>query len=131
MAATGDVLYCKIFVDAEDRPTLNSILADVLRGKADKTGIDFSSCQVVVRRSDDFDPRLAGDPEGFPYYQYILDIEPRAGVDPRMYIHFVGRILEALWVHELRAVAAADFEELLPRRGGYNSAVPRRDRSQT
>jgi len=36
-----------------------------------------------------------------------------------LYVAFVAQLLEGIWNLGCKAVAACDFEDLLPRRGGY------------
>lgn len=112
-------LYCKVFVDADESPgAVQGILGTIASASRSAMSID-------VRRNDDFDRdrRLTND--GFLFFRYYLDVDPASGVPRTSYIVAVAELLEALWRNGCRAVAACDFEDELPRRGGYNPRLPR------
>lgn len=41
-------------------------------------------------------------------------------VDNSIYILQISNLLKELWNAEFKAIVSSDFEELLPRRDGYN-----------
>jgi hypothetical protein len=86
----------------------------------DLYAVESPTCEIGVQGNDEFDESLTGGADGFLYYPFILDIEPRAGVPKQAYITTIGRLLEYLWSKDMKKVAAARFEDALPRRGGYN-----------
>ena len=75
---------------------------------------------IDVRRNDGFDIIRRNDPDGFLYYRYYLDIDAVPGQQRVAQVALVEQILECLWEHGYAAVAACDFEDELPRHGGYN-----------
>ncbi|MFM1652488.1 1,4-dihydroxy-6-naphthoate synthase [Brevibacillus sp. B_LB10_24] len=113
-------LYCKLFVETKmDRAALVRFLAQTVTGTENRSTIVSPWGEMDVMMNDDYDEERAADPhDGFLYYRYYLDIEPAEDADPREYIKGIARMLEALWESGAKAVAACDFEEELPRKGG-------------
>ena len=118
-------LYCKLFVDIDDisREGLQALLVECLGDQvksADRWSIAGLLFAIDVRRNDGFDIIRRNEPDGFLYYRYYLDIDAESSQPRADQIAPVAQILECLWEHGYAAVAACDFEDELPRRGGYN-----------
>jgi hypothetical protein len=113
-------LYCKLFVETQlDRAALVRFVAQTVTGTENRSTIVSPWSEVDVRNNDDYDEDRAADPhDGFLFYRYYLDIEPVEDADPGEYILSIAQLLEALWKSGAKAVAACDFEEELPRKGG-------------
>lgn len=121
-------LYCKIYVDADIgfREMVDEIKR-AMNAQTDKWGAIYALlAAITVRRNEDFDEIHRDDPDGFVCYRYYLDVSAVTGQTPVGQIAVVSRLLQYLWVLGYRAVAACDFEEQLPKRGGYHPDVPRR-----
>jgi hypothetical protein len=114
-------LYCKIFVDTDSEPQrLVDLIARILSAPHDRWTVNTTLCEIDVEKNEDFDQaRRSQSPDGFLHYRYYLDIEPIAGADRAAYVESIGQLLNRLWDSGCRAVAACDFEEDLPRGGGY------------
>ena len=56
---------------------------------------------------------------GFLYSRYYLEIEPKENIKQEEYISDIAMLLEKLWSLGYKAICASDFEEELPRKGGY------------
>lgn len=114
-------LYCKIFVDCQySREQLVELIANSIPGKIDHPSVVAAEYEVDVRINEDFDSNKRKEfPDGFLYYPFYLDIEPFKEVEQKIYQESLSRLLEALWNQNCKAVTACDFEEELPRRGGY------------
>jgi hypothetical protein len=126
----GRNLYCKVFVDTTfPVGDLARMLGRHFGGVVQNTWVDLPLCIVGVASNDDFAVGRVNEGDGFLFYPVILDIEPVAGGEPAHYVAFIGDVLEFLWSNRMRAVAAADFEDDLPRRGGYNPDAPRESAS--
>ncbi|HEX5156555.1 MAG TPA: hypothetical protein VFW17_05005 [Ktedonobacterales bacterium] len=118
-------LYCKLFVDADDisREDLQALLVECLGDqvqRADRWSIDGSRFAIGIVRNDEFDIIRRNEPDSFLYYRCYLDIDAVPSQPRADQISLVTQILECLWKHGYAAVAACDFEDELPRRGGYN-----------
>ena len=77
-----------------------------------------SSCvHFDVERADEHDPVRAREwPGGFLYFPYRVEAGPKRAVE---------RLLPLLWDRGIPAVAACDYEDELPEKGGYKSrAIP-------
>jgi hypothetical protein len=115
-------LFCKLFVDAEcDKNELVSRLAEITNGAAEHSSVVTKWCEFnVVRNSDSDERRTNSEQGGFLYFPFFLEIEPSDGVEHGVYVTGIGSLLTNLWNSGIQAVAACDFEDELPLKGGYN-----------
>jgi hypothetical protein len=115
-------LYCKVFIDAGcEHEELVQRLAGLIGGTTDGRWISTAWGNFHVVRNVAFDDdRRDAEQDGFLYFRYFLDIEPSAEVDQNGYITQIGTLLASLWHSGIPAVAACDFEDKLPSKGGYN-----------
>ena len=129
-------LFCEIFVDTErSKDALEQLIAALLDARVERHGFATTivgpGYDLDVHRndrvlaSDDTQPRQAHDFVEWPYY---LEIEAAAEQTRPAQIAVIARLLHGLWEAGLGAVAACDFEDELPRRGGYNPDQPRTQR---
>lgn len=120
-----DQLDCKIFVES---PMRRDELARTLLGRIqssvefDLTGsvLRYSFAEVEIRNNEDAcSDRAADFPDGFLYFRYCLEVY----VDPTSQekISLVSAILKTCWENGWPAVAACDYEQVLPELGGHNS----------
>jgi hypothetical protein len=119
--ANNENLYCKIYVDANiPRDELIRIVARLLGGTIDRTTVSTSYSELDIMKNEDFDETLRKTfPDGFLHFRYYVDIESLPGQQRAAQIALVANLLEHLWSLGFQAVAACDYEEQLPRRGGY------------
>jgi hypothetical protein len=113
-------LYAKIYVGGE-RERVESLLALALNADVAGQGhtLEFGPVAVDVRRNEDYDPRrFAATYDAFIFAPTYLDVTAEPAVTREAMVEATRRILEALWTSKLIAVAAADFEDELPHRGG-------------
>jgi hypothetical protein len=120
-------LYCKIFVNgAPTREDLLQLVARTVGGTIEFHTAIAAGAEIYVAHNDEDDALRARDPDGFVFYPHYLDVTAEPGQTPSAQITLVATLLEAFWAAKLDAVAACDFEEELPRRGGYHPDLPRR-----
>jgi hypothetical protein len=114
-------LYCKIFLDCDlEREQLTQMIAISIDGRIESKTILSNYCEIDIKNNEDFHDIQRHDyPDGFFYYPYYLDIEPSEEVLFSSYADVITKLLEYLWNKGYQAVAACDFEEDLPRKGGY------------
>jgi hypothetical protein len=75
-----------------------------------------------VDRNEDFDDRRRQEPEdGFLFFRYRLEVSAEHGQARATQILLVTQLLEDFWASGMRAVAACDYEDELPRKGGIRS----------
>lgn len=112
-------LFCKIFIDADMQyEFLQEVINELISARFNIKNEIFDLSLV---KNDDFDALKRLDfPDGFLYSLFYLEVEPNGNIDSQRYIRSVSLLLESLWTKGFNAVAACDFEELLPRKGGYN-----------
>ena len=118
-------LDCAIYLQppsAMDRVAIAGIVAQVLGAPTDCSApsptIATDDCEIEVRINEDFDAiRTAEFPDGFLWSQFKLEMFARPNkVVP---VEIVSRLLNWFWSNGWSAVAACDFEDQLPSRGGY------------
>ncbi|WP_041227083.1 hypothetical protein [Crinalium epipsammum] len=117
-----DSLYCKLYVDCDvNRNELVGLIAKLTSSRIERWSVSTPECEIDVRNNDDFDNNKRSKfPDGFLYYRFYLDIERTEDTERGSYIESISRLLEDFWLLSYKAVAACDFEEELPRKGGYN-----------
>jgi hypothetical protein len=107
-------LLCKIYVLAElDRFQLADFIGNQLNFDVDGKFVHTSEFEIEIRENEDFDPRRVQD-EDFLFYPIYLEIEPKDNIGSSGYIHSIGKLLNILREKGFKAVAACDFEDLLP-----------------
>jgi hypothetical protein len=114
-------LYCKVFLDYDfNQEKLIQMIATLTGDRIEFKTVLNSYCEIGIKRNEDFhDIQRHEYPDGFLYYSYYLDIEPVEEVEFSSYVEVITNLLEQLWSKGFQAVAACDFEEDLPRKGGY------------
>jgi hypothetical protein len=112
---------CKVYVDTElsDRELLGVIM-QVISDADDSAGVEME-----LYRNDEYDSqRRVRFPDGFLYFRYYIDAYlPEKAMQKQAAL--IGSVLQTLWAMGIPAVAASQYEHLLPERGGYRSrAIP-------
>lgn len=122
MPTTYDNLHCKLFIDTSmDRDALIEALKIVLGGEHRFYTLYAPRCELDLSRNDEFRPEADfWLDDNFLFSRYYADVEPCGDVDQAVYIATVSTLLEALWAQGIDVVASCDFEDELPRMGGYN-----------
>lgn len=130
--ASEEDLYSKVYVNADvARGDLAQLIADSLDGTASHSSVQVGESEIDIEENDDFDPAQVDTSDGFLFYRYYLDVMPTDVQTRDGQIAVVSQLLESFWSYGWPAVAAADYEEELPRRGGYNPSTPRRPAPRT
>ena|SRR5688572_7183178 len=125
-------LDCKIYVETDqsldDLTTLMSSEAaarGVSKGPSSRVlRSDFG--EIEIRKSDDSDPaRVAEFPDGFLFFNSIAEFYLHSELSTELRTSVIASILNRLWLQGIPAVAACDFEDDLPKKGGYqDSSIP-------
>lgn len=121
--------HCTLYVDAEiTRSSLVNVIKESIDGEvfgADSVRNRFIEIYVDDNEDRNYRSELT-DSASFLTYRYRLGVDP-IGEHVRLshVIEGVRNLLVALWAHEYAAVAASDYEDSLPQRGGYNTHTPR------
>jgi hypothetical protein len=119
MVNRADV-YCNLFVDSNlEQSHFANNLASVFNQAANKQGnFDTSFGNIYVIENDDYDELKKTDKEeGFLFYRYLLEVEPRLDLDINNAIEFVSKLLNYLWSLDYPATAACSYEDKLPNKG--------------
>lgn len=115
-------LFTKIFLDTEQEKTsVVETVSMIAKGSVTGSTILTEQAEIYIFNNGDFfeEKRNQGSDE-FLYYRYYLDIEPIENVDEKVYIAEISKLLTKLWDSGFKAIASCDFEDELPRKGGYN-----------
>lgn len=90
-------------------------------GTISGSSILTKQAEIFIFNNGDFDEekRKQGT-DAFLYYKYYIEIELKEDTDDRNYVLEVTDLLTKLWNADFKAIASCDFEDLLPRKGGYN-----------
>ena len=112
---------CKIYLHSElDKKALESKLLYWLDAKLDTFTIVTNNYEVSLCKNDEFTVLKAKDyPDGFLYFRYFLEIE--SITDDDEFKSAMTKLLSFLWEKNIPAIAACDFEDELPEKGGYKS----------
>src|SRR5438128_2209958 len=121
--STSTILDCHIFVYSslsldQLAKLLNSVLPGTLSQGRSHT-LQTAAGEVDFRKNPDFDALRSQEfPDGFLFFPYSLEFyaHPEQSLEAR--IDLVTKVLEALWSQSFPAVAACDYEDMLPRTGG-------------
>lgn len=115
-------LFTKIFLDTDyEKTSVVEMVSKIVDGSVTGSTIETEQAEIFIFNNGDFseEKRNQGS-DAFLYYRYSLDIEPIEDADERKYIGEISKLLTELWGSGFKAIASCDFEDELPRKGGYN-----------
>lgn len=122
-----NTLDCKIYVEANiSRDELVGYVVNLLSGTASGTGFTKTVFtryfEIDIMENNDFDENHRKDfPDGFLYFRYFMEFYALPGSASEARIALVTTVLQGLWSRGLPAVAACNYEDQLPYKGGYKS----------
>jgi len=113
--------YVKVYVDCDkDLSQVIDQIARITSGSVRMRSVSSKQLEIYIVAIGDFNESCRSQPDdGFLYYRFYLDIEPASAIARDQFVVSLGNLLEALWSFGWKAIAACDFEEELPRSGGY------------
>ncbi|WPK12118.1 1,4-dihydroxy-6-naphthoate synthase [Lysinibacillus louembei] len=115
-------LYTKIFLDTNlEKKDIIDLVSKFVNGDVDGSSIITEQAEIYLFNNGDYiegEKEQTGD--DFLYYRYYFEIEPNESVSSNIYISKISHLLTELWNAGFTAIASCDFEELLPKKGGYN-----------
>jgi len=124
-----EVGHCGIYVaGVADTGALAALIEAAVDGRLDGfSAIPNGTRSVISKDGIEIDvgtnstnPRFEAvppDPSNWLFWPYIIDLD----VDEHRGVPLVRSILRQLWSNGVLAVAACDFEDQLPRSGGYDA----------
>ncbi|MFD6155198.1 hypothetical protein ACFWF7_16040 [Nocardia sp. NPDC060256] len=112
--------FCKIFVRSAEPPVLMQLIAGLLGENFALRTLTLPTATVDVLKN----PDAKGDSDDFLFWPSMVEIEARDPIDPQEILTTARRTLVALWEAGFPAVAASDFEDELPWRGGVDRLSP-------
>ncbi|MEU7739230.1 hypothetical protein [Nonomuraea sp. NPDC049158] len=115
MPEENNYLYCKVFTTAPE-VAVKALLVELLGGEFDRHTMDLTSFVVEVRRNPDaYIHTVAGDE--FLGWPILVELEEGEDAESAM-VEVAAEVISALWTSGHKAVAACDFEDELPWKGG-------------
>lgn len=104
-------LSCVIYLDNNlKKKELLTFLADILHGSVELNTIIVSWGYIYVEENDDFDLKKMNVAEnGFVYYPFMLEIEPKEDTEEELYINNVYKLLDKLRELNMKSVLSSDF----------------------
>lgn len=114
-------LYCKIFIDTDvSDEVVAKKVCSITSGEIDQWTVITDWSEIDIVENDDFDEmKRKEEPDGFLFYRYYIEMEPGANTLRQDYVMNISRLIESLWQEGWKIVAASDFEDELPMKGGY------------
>lgn len=115
----GDELDCAIHVDAPSKEALVALLLDAVPdARRERNTIEAPGVELYVEDNDEADTtRRTAFPDGFLHFSHAVELY----ADAPPAVALTGGLLERLWAAGWPAVASCDYEDQLPRGGGYGS----------
>ncbi|MFD7712562.1 hypothetical protein ACFV6E_13600 [Streptomyces sp. NPDC059785] len=110
-------LECVIYVDVRSWDVLGKVLVKRLAGVSIDGKTLRSELQEIEWAHNDYEATASSDGD-FIGWPTVLECEPRTDAPLVDVAAETAEILRSLWTTGYRAVAACDYEHLLPRRGG-------------
>jgi hypothetical protein len=104
--------FCKMFVRADAPADVFGVLTEILDGTVVRRSVELPGATVEVLRNPD---ASIGDAADFLFWPVLVEIESDGS--PAV-VDLAARILSHLWDLGYPTVAACDYEEELPWRGG-------------
>ncbi|GGQ96976.1 hypothetical protein [Streptomyces flaveolus] len=109
-----------IYVDAEAASRVVGRLRDAL-GLAEDNGPELTVGPLRLEGAyNDYSTDWHAHPFDFLQWPTVLECEAPSGAPAEEVVQAVAAVLEALWRGGFKAVAACDFEDELPARGGID-----------
>ena len=110
-----NTLILKIYENTKDKHSLEQSIK----------ALDFENekhFEIEITANNDFDKTKSSIfPDGFLYFPFIISYYKEEKKHDEPDIQNTIKILNKLWSNGIPAIAASDYEERLPERGGYNS----------
>ncbi|MEU6523938.1 hypothetical protein ABZ892_14220 [Streptomyces sp. NPDC046924] len=107
--------YCKVFLQGVDPSEAGEKISSLLGEETREHLWRISHAEVEVRRNPD-----AGAAADFIGWPTVIEVETEPDTPGDSVVALVSGILTTLWESGVPAVAACDFEEMLPWRGGID-----------
>ncbi len=110
-------LDCAIYIATSNWEVVSQrMLRDIPEALLEGNSVHFSSLVVTWERND-FEGTVKSE-DDFIGWPCLMDCQPTNSATLEEVVNVVSKIIEALWGAGIRAVAACDYEHLLPRKGG-------------
>jgi hypothetical protein len=110
-------LFCRIFIQSDlPQPEFVGLVVDCIGGQRRSNSVTSESLDILIDENDSYDLQKAHIGEDrWLFFKYSLEIDPMGNVSRIDYLKSLSNFVESLWKRGIEAVAACDFEELLPR----------------
>lgn len=113
-----DNLGCDIYLNWKiNIQSVGGAIAEFLGVKFEKKSRSFNSPNFYIdlERNDSFDPEKDENIwDNFVFYKYILCLDPVENIFETDAAALTTQLLNFFWKNQINAVAACDYEHLLP-----------------
>lgn len=106
--------FCKIFVRLDDPDQVMNALSGMFGGAFERRSLTLDFGIIDVLRNPDF----TAESDDFVQWPVVVELEAQEPADAAVVVTAVSRILTVFWGTGSPAVAACDFEDELPWKGG-------------
>lgn len=113
---------CELFVDFEgSEEMLVALLSSLVDGSVAGSDVSGPWCEMSIDRNMWFEAHATtADNTEFLKFRYDVELDINDRIDRPTAVEKLGRLLKSMWSLGVPAVVACDFEDDLPRKGGYN-----------
>ncbi len=109
-------LGCDIYLDTDiELKELSSNVARFLSCPYDPLELKGDNFTIYINKNDEFDPEDRYS--DFLFYRYLVEIESNMNSEFESFKNLIVRLLDFFWDNKMPAVAACDFEDILPNKG--------------
>jgi hypothetical protein len=118
-------LYAGVYVQSRlGKSELLGLISEKLGGQIDFDSMTTFQMDIYLDENEQYDQeKIKRFPDGFLYFRYLLDVDQSDVGEDRIYMEQLSQLLEFLWSIDTPAVAACDFEQQLPKNGGYRNEL--------
>ncbi len=108
--------FCRIYVDSDlVFEKFVAMLANLSGVVSDFSLITTQCLDIGVQENDEYDSQKCSQkPDRWLFFKYMLEIDPVSGKLDENYISEIRKLLTSIWSNGMDAVAASEFEEMLP-----------------
>lgn len=114
------IIYCTGDLTLKELRTRLAVINETK--KIEVSFIEKGFYELSIYNNDDFNFINQKDfPDGFINFKFIVEVGFNSNSKIDMAIPVVSKLLKWLWEVKMPAVASCDYEDLLPKNGGYKS----------
>lgn len=92
----SEASFCRLWVNTTlEHSDVVRTLAEVVGGTTLANMVSSQHMEMTVDRNDWFDDLRTGEPNGWLYYPFTVEVDPANGVDVDVYLGSIRQLVEA------------------------------------